>query len=357
VNAASIALHDLQNEGHCTACNIHFSATIDEAIEARFYPATSVRPLSVGTYCVGGPMNTPHRYVQLELEAGEARLLSIAVPRSGMVIRSPQSRGASKLVVDPVASDSAISVRLASNLISPDQAVLRAGVVTLEVINERLTPITVSIDDGGWSELAATPGRLLTYPAFRSLFSAEALAPGVELAVSRVGLLFTDLAGSTALYERAGDAAAFRMVSDHFRVLEDAIEASGGALIKTIGDAVMAAFPDGRQALEAALAIQKSMRTFDTRGLANPLSLIKIGVHSGACFVVTLNEKLDYFGTAVNIAARAQGEAHGGEVVATAQVCKEARDLTGDPALQSESFAVILRGISVPVELVRFTPS
>jgi class 3 adenylate cyclase len=354
VNAASLALHDLQHEGHCTACNVQFSASIDEAIEARFYPASSVRAVSVGTYCVGGPMNTPHRDVQLILDPGEERTLALTVPSGGWIMRSPQSRGVTHLAVDPSASESVVPVRLSANLITPDQVGLPASGGTLRLINERTIPAAIALDDERWSDLAATPGRLLTYPAFRSLFSAEALAPGVELAVGRVGLLFTDLAGSTALYERAGDAAAFRMVSEHFTVLEQAIEAHGGALIKTIGDAVMAGFPDGRQALEAAFAIQEAMQTFDTRGLADPLSLIKIGVHAGACFVVTLNERLDYFGTVVNIAARAQGEAHGGEVVVTARVCEEAAELVASSSRTPEPFQVTLRGISAPVDLVRF---
>jgi class 3 adenylate cyclase len=248
-------------------------------------------------------------------------------------------------------------VRLSESGLVPNELKVAPGPLSLRLTNELETPATVSLDDTRWSDQAATPGRLLTYPAFRSLFSSEALAPGVELAVSRVGLLFTDLAGSTAMYSRAGDAAAFRMVSEHFRVLERAIESNNGALVKTIGDAVMAAFPDGRQALQAALAIQAEMEAFDTRGLADAKSLIKIGVHAGACFAVTLNERLDYFGTAVNVAARAQGEAHGGEVVVTQQVCDEAPDLVHDPARRSERFSVMLRGISSPVDLTRITRS
>jgi class 3 adenylate cyclase len=95
------------------------------------------------------------------------------------------------------------------------------------------------------------------------------------------------------------------------------------------------------------------MESFDTRGLAHPRSRIKICVHSGACFGVKQNERLDYFGTAVNIAARAQGEAHGGEVVTTLEVCDEASDLVDYTALRNERFEVTLRGISAPVELVR----
>jgi class 3 adenylate cyclase len=353
VNAASVALHDLQGQGQCTACNVRFSASIDEAIEARFYPAASIRSVSVGTYCVGGPMNTPHRDVQIVLGPGEAREVSLEVPEHGWVMRSPQSAGVAYLRAGNAVVGRTAAVTLSSNLLTPDEVNVAPGAFTLSLTNERSVAATVSLDDTRWSDQAATPGRLLTYPAFRSLFSAEALAPGVELAVSRVGLLFTDLAGSTAMYERAGDAAAFRMVSEHFRVLEQAIESNDGALIKTIGDAVMAAFPDGRRALRAALDIQREMESFDTRGLADPRSLIKIGVHAGACFVVTLNERLDYFGTAVNIAARAQGEAHGGEVVTTLEVCDEASDLVDYTALRNERFEVTLRGISAPVELVR----
>jgi class 3 adenylate cyclase len=355
VNAASLTLHELQTEGHCSSCNVNVSASIDDAIEARFYPATSVRSVSVGTYCVGSPMKTPHRDVQLVLDPGERREIRLELPEHGWVMRSPQSAGTAYLTRDVTVGDREASIKLSTNLIMPDELKVAPGPVTLTLTNESTVSATVSLDDPRWTDLAATPGRLLTYPAFRSLFSAEALAPGVELAVSRVGLLFTDLAGSTAMYDRAGDAAAFRVVSEHFRLLEKAIEINGGSLIKTIGDAVMAAFPDGRQALAAALAIQREMESFDARGLADPRSLIKIGVHAGACFVVTLNERLDFFGTTVNIAARAQGEAHGGEVVVTLQVWNEAHDLLDGPELGSERFAVTLRGISAPVELVRIT--
>lgn len=352
VNAASITLHDLANEGVCSACNLHFSAATDEGIEARFYPASAIRPVSVGTYCVGGPMNTPHRYTQLVVPAGGEREVPLDLPSGAWIVRSPQSRGVARVDVSEQGAAEA-EIRVGPHAMRPDTLILAPGAARLHVVNERQVAATIALDDSRWSDLAATPGRLMTYPAFRSLFSAEALSPGVELAVGRIGLMFTDLSGSTAMYERAGDAAAFRLVSEHFVVLREAIERHGGALIKTIGDAVMAAFPDGQQALEAALAIQAGMRDFDTRGLADPAALVKIGVHAGPCFVVTLNGQLDYFGTTVNVAARAQGEAHGGEVVLTARTRDEIGELPALAQYSSESFPVYLRGISAPVELVR----
>ena len=115
-------------------------------------------------------------------------------------------------------------------------------------------------------------------PAFRAFLSSEALAPGFELALGRVGLLFTDLAGSTALYERIGDARAFRLVGEHFSLLSAPIEGNGGALVKTIGDAIMAAFPDGRSAMAAALQMQRSIRALETNDVVDVKRLIKVGV-------------------------------------------------------------------------------
>jgi class 3 adenylate cyclase len=198
-----------------------------------------------------------------------------------------------------------------------------------------------------------TPGTLMTLPAFRALFSVEALAAGVELSITRVGLLFTDLAGSTALYERAGEARAFRLVGEHFEILQAAIEASGGAVVKTIGDAVMGAFPDGEAALAAAIAIQRAIHRLDTGEFADPAMLLKVGIHAGPCYAVTLNGRLDYFGAAVNLAARAQHEARGGQIVATAAVCESAPDLVTTAGLIASPFEVTLRGISAPVRLYR----
>src|SRR5436853_609704 len=95
-------------------------------------------------------------------------------------------------------------------------------------------------------------------PAMTPHVLAQQIVPaggGVTLPVARVALLFSDLTGSTALYARVGDAVAFRLVQDHFDLLSGIIEAEGGVVVKTIGDAVMAAFPDEGAAVRAALLL------------------------------------------------------------------------------------------------------
>jgi class 3 adenylate cyclase len=168
--------------------------------------------------------------------------------------------------------------------------------------------------------LGPTPGRaLLVLPDFQRLFPQERLLPDESLEVARMALLFTDLAGSTALYAQRGDPRAYHLVRLHFGELFNAADRNSGTVVKNIGDAVMAAFQTPAEALAAALAMQADIAVLNRRErLAGDEALIlKVGLHSGPCLNVTLNDRPDYFGTTVNIAARVQGLSRGGDVVFT----------------------------------------
>ena len=354
VKATASHLRDLAEGGYCPTCNLHFIANQDEAIEARFYPNRGLRSVEVGTYCIGSPMKTPHRVAQTVAPPAAARAWHLELSPGVYHLSSPQSRGLVELTLGALgAPPEPVVVRAAPEGLSPARLVAAAGRLDLRLENATGWPVTFCLDDARWAETGATPGRLMTLPAFRTLLSPEALAPGFELAIGRVGLLFTDLAGSTALYERIGDARAFKLVGEHFTLLRQPIEAAGGAVVKTIGDAVMAAFPDGRSALRAGLGIQQAIRTLNTEEGIDAARLVKVGVHVGACYAVTLNDRLDYFGTAVNLAARAQHEARGGEVVASGAVLEEAQADLAANGLQAEPFEVELKGFSAPVRLFR----
>ena len=161
---------------------------------------------------------------------------------------------------------------------------------------------------------ALTAHRVTTMQAFRDLFAAEALRPGDEAAISNVTLMFTDLKGSTELYERVGDAAAFRLVRQHFAFLARVVRANNGAIVKTLGDAIMAAFADPADAVRAAQAIQEEVTEFNEASGGEDI-VIKLGLHGGPCIAVELNDRLDYFGSTVNMAARLQGESVGSDIV------------------------------------------
>jgi class 3 adenylate cyclase len=161
--------------------------------------------------------------------------------------------------------------------------------------------------------------RLLTNQVFRDLYGTDTLDAEQRLKITSLTFLFTDLKGSTELYERVGDLAAFDLVRAHFHVLHNIVASETGAIVKTIGDAVMATFPSPDRAVAAALRMREAMDRLNTERGGEDL-LLKIGIHEGPCLAVVLNERQDFFGQTVNIAARVQGLATSQAICATGQV-------------------------------------
>lgn len=194
--------------------------------------------------------------------------------------------------------------------------------------------------------------QLLSNQTFLDLFASETIVAAEGLEVRRLTLLFTDVRGSTAMYERVGDMKAFDLVRLHFGFLRESISRNSGALVKTIGDAVMASFHDPLDALRAALDMQERIASFNADAGDDLLSL-KVGVHTGTCLAVTLNGRLDYFGQAVNLAARVQGLSEGDDIVLSEDMFRVAgaSDLLAGYAVDEE--AVELKGIQGAVRIHR----
>jgi len=158
--------------------------------------------------------------------------------------------------------------------------------------------------------------RLLTSNAFRQAFETETIQGTEGLAVRDISILFTDLKESTAMYDRIGDLKAFALVNQHFDRLGRAVETNRGAVVKTIGDAVMASFEQPVDAVRAALEMLREIEAFNEE-VGEREIVLKIGVHRGASIAVTLNDRLDFFGQTVNIASRVQGLADADEIYVT----------------------------------------
>lgn len=187
---------------------------------------------------------------------------------------------------------------------------------------------------------------LLSTQSFRDLYRTETLDMNQRLKITSLTVLFTDLKGSTELYERVGDLAAYDLVRDHFRVLNEVVAAQSGAVVKTIGDAVMATFPTPERGLGAALRMREAMADLN-RARGSEDLLVKIGLHEGPCLAVTLNERLDYFGQTVNIAARVQGLAMDRAIFTTEPVVSSAKAarLLEDRGLVPVAQRAALKGI------------
>src|SRR4051794_33584170 len=162
--------------------------------------------------------------------------------------------------------------------------------------------------------------RLLLSPSFRDLYKTQLVDEAESLTISNMTYLFTDLKNSTPLYDSVGDVNAYFLVRQHFDILDKVIRERSGIIVKTIGDAVMAAFEHPQHAVRAAIEMIEELSRFNETS-SRPLGL-KIGLHRGRAIAVRLNDRIDYFGQDVNIAARVQGSANVNEVCITNAVAE-----------------------------------
>lgn len=314
------SLAEVERHGHCDSCDVDVEVDLERSLELVFRPDPSVRKVREPTYCVGGPGVTPHVVAQQLLAAGELRTLRLPLEPGHYRVRGSQLEGSEPLVVGP--GETGAAVELAN-----------PGPVERLVVVERTA----------WNDQAATAAEVTVLQAFRDLFASEALRPGEELAVGRLTVAFTDLRGSTRLYRELGDAPAYGSVVRHFDVLRDTIAEEGGALVKTIGDAVLAVFRRPVASLRALLAAQARLAA--PAAGARPL-LLKAGVHTGPCLAVTMNGRLDYFGSTVNAAARIVDLSSGEDVVISGAVRAdpEVAELIAARSLAPEPVDAALRG-------------
>jgi class 3 adenylate cyclase len=244
------------------------------------------------------------------------------------------------------------------NTISPETDLLTLGTGSSTLILENKTEreIVVLLEETRWDNYGASAAYVTSLQEFRDLFSSEVLAPGMGLEIRNLSLLFSDLKNSTALYEQVGDSQAYALVRDHFTILVEAIVKYEGSLVKTIGDAVMAVFSLPTNAVAASLQIQREIMAWNGKHPDREALNVKLGLHNGPVIAVNANDLIDYFGTTVNVAARAQGTSVGDDIVLTEMMYKEpgvSELLGGQPV---SAFQAELKGLSKTYTLYRVEP-
>lgn len=309
----SNGLDELPTGAHCDTCNIDYDREFSRNVELSFQPAPGIRPIVFGEYCLFGPGSTPHIVAQIAVPSGGSRDLDAVFAHAPYRLRTLEAGPEADIDYD---GDAFPTMILADDVVTSGPP-FEPG--KLRLVNESSYDRVFIIEELTWERDALTADRATTLQAFRDLFSEQILRPGDEVSIQRVSLMFTDLRRSTALYEQIGDARAYALVRDHFAVLTDIVRRHDGGVVKTIGDAVMASFTNPASCLSAAIEIQNAVAAFN-EGHAGDMGdedavTIKIGIHEGPCIAVTLNDRLDYFGTTVNMAARLEGQCIGGDVV------------------------------------------
>jgi class 3 adenylate cyclase len=293
----------------------------------------------------------------VELPPGEKAILSLQLPATFVIVFDPVTHAAQFVEVKGEQTRDRQHLSLVFNKVSaPTGAMeLRPGPLRLSLENRselRVLPAVWIAEDSlhallGRRKPFLTANRLLTNQTFRDIYRTGTLNIDQRLKITSLTFLFTDLKGSTELYDRVGDLVAFDLVRAHFRILLEIVASEGGAVVKTIGDAVMATFPTPERAVGAALRMREAMEGLNAERQGEDLAL-KIGIHEGPCLAVTLNDRQDYFGQTVNIAARVQNRADSRAILATGSVVENAQTtgLLATAGLQPAARRYALRGIA-----------
>ena len=380
----SSTLKSVKHEDYvCALCAAGYQPTLDEMVEVTFTVSRRVRKVAAHEpdelpffeymrqiFWASG-MDIPEELDEigqeitldtLELPAGEKAQLSLQLPPEFLIVFEPVTHAAQFIDVkgEPTRERQNLSL-VFNNIRAPTgTVVMQPGPLRLSLENrtDRRTLPAVWIAGHGLHELLGrrrpflTAKRLLTNQTFRDIYRTDTIDPNQHLKITSLTFLFTDLKGSTELYQRVGDLAAFDLVQAHFRLLNEIVAREAGAVVKTIGDAVMATFPTPDRAVAAALHIREAMRALNTERGGEDL-LLKIGIHEGPCLAVVLNDRQDYFGQTVNIASRVQGLAASRAIYATGTVVDHPKtaDLLAASGVRPLAQHRELRGIpeAVPV--------
>ena len=338
---SGLSLKDIKTAVHCETCQIDFTVNFDRYVELTFRPNPAVRRLNVAAFCIGSPHWTPHVVAQQLLPAGDKRELLLPLESGNYRLRALELPGSQDVTVSSEGEPSA-QVTLSGNGWSEDTLHVNEH-FSLALKNETDAEQLLILERLEWSDQATTAAEVTALQMFRDLFASEALRPGEQISVGTLTVLFTDLRHSTQLYREIGDATAFGRVMGHFDVVKKAIGEHDGAVVKTIGDAVMAVFRSAVDGLHAMLEVQRLLA--EPADGSRPLTL-KAGLHTGPCIAVTLNDRLDYFGSTVNMAARLEGLSSGADVIISRSVFEDARvqELIDSEDFLVEPFDMLLKG-------------
>jgi len=346
-------LKALDSRFYCNFCQLETNAALDDFIEVSFSIAPAVKQISfhypeklpIDDYCFrfrlhpGAQLPGYGVYTDLMkghvrgmdyIAAGEKRTFEMDLP-AGWVATHDFLNGAgfgSAIAGEKDAKTRVINVTFNGKAFSAFPAALCPGKFAITVENQSSSPMAFVLlffteaipTDRLEFEPYLSGKQLLTTQTYHGLFRSD-ISPEMEgIGVKDITIVFTDLKSSTAMYDRVGDFKAFSLVRQHFHHLDGAINDHNGVLVKTIGDAIMAAYPSPEKALKSAVAMIREIGKFNqTLGGGEEIRL-KVGLHRGHSIVVSLNDRLDYFGQTVNVAARVQGLADADEIYLTEEI-------------------------------------
>lgn len=312
-------LNQVHEPIYCSNCEKDFNVNFNKTIELSFTPHPLIRKISRKQYCIRGPQTKSHIVIQQYLEPGENRYLKTELPEGTYTLRGSKCDGTATINVRADGKDTVHIALKPAGLNGEEVSITTDPNLSLQ--NNSTSAQIITLERKEWNDNHVSAAQATSSQLFRNLFADEVLRKGEKISVDNLTLMFTDLFDSTGMYNKEGDDKAVGQVIDHFEILQHVVAEEDGAIVKTIGDSVMAVFCKPDQALRAYLNAQE-MLAEDER--FNDNLQLKAGIHHGSCVAVNLNSRIDYFGSTVNIASRFVDYASENEAIISQDACEKA---------------------------------
>lgn len=338
VRSEALKLSDLPNKAFCEVCSIEFGTDKDHAIEVSFHIHPSIRAVPRLNYCTAEASSKTHIWLQQNINMAEKRALDIDLPTGRYRVRCKGAQRSRELIVHR--AHALHHIECVNDSFLDEREPLRIAEDFKVHLEGWEKDLTVIIEEEKWSEVALKPGEVFYLQEFRDLFSEEYLSAGVMLSIGVQTILFTDIVGSTQFYAQQGDPTAFGLVKKHFNDVFESVRENNGIVVKTIGDAVMAAFTKPVDAVKAARDINAKF----PMGRQDVPFRLRVSCHTGPCIAVRLTQNVDYFGGTVNLASKLQALAEAGEIALSAET------------IASSDVKSFFQQQDVTLEMVSFSP-
>ncbi len=292
-------LKELKGHTHCEACNTDFDSDLANSVEMVFRVNSDLRETELGKFCIGGPGHSPHVVAQVRIEPSERLELELNLPVGEYLLRGPQLPKSLTLKVRSQGAPSQYDIVLSKQLDNRTTPLLRAGKQLLSLTNEFESLQVARLERTISRNDVVTAAQASALPRFRELFPGEVLDSGQLISTEQVTMLVTTVPEIDSVYAELGDAAAYELLQKNLNHQQTTIQECQGAVIKIVGEGIVAAFDNVEQAVQAAFQLA------ETKASEDKLSKLQlaVGVHRGPALVTTVNDRLDYFGATARIAS------------------------------------------------------
>lgn len=280
-------LSAIKDHGFCEACNLNFGIDLAESVELIFRVHPEIREVTTATYCIGGPAWSRHVVAQVRLAAGERFACDLNLSEGAYIVRGPQLPFIISFRVGHDEGMRRIELSLARPP-SDSRIQLPVGSQVIHLCNDSSSDQQVRIERIADQHNALSAAKASTIALFRELFPGEVLSSDQIVSVAHITVMRVKIHGSQLLYESLGDGPAFSQIRALLDLVLRIVKANRGAVVKTVGEGVLASFSDPKSAVLSAIELIQSKSNDDLQ--------VSVAIHSGAAMVATVDERIDYFG-------------------------------------------------------------